>query len=164
MKALVVYESMFGNTRDIAEAIAIGLREHAEVEVVDVALAPALVPADVDLVVAGGPTHAFSMSRESTRGNAVQRGADDEDLHAGLREWLHGLPPNGSAAEFAAFDTRVDIPLLPGSAAKSAAKAARHLGFRVAEPESFRVEGYEGPILAGELDRATDWGRSLVAP
>ena len=162
MTALIVYESMFGNTHQIAEAIAVGLREQAEVEIFDVALAPAVIPHGVDLVVLGGPTHAFSMSREGTRGDAVRRGADDQDLRTGIREWLDGLPPKGSEARFAAFDTREDIPLLPGSAAKSATKVARHLGFRVAEPESFLVGSYEGPVIAGELERATEWGRRLA--
>lgn len=162
MKALVIYESMFGNTRQIAEAIAAGLSEHAQVEITDVALAPALVPPDVDLVVLGGPTHAFSMSRKTTRHDAVRRGAAEQDLTTGIRDWITGLPPAGNIPRFAAFDTRVHVPLLPGSAAKAATKIARRLGFRVTEPESFLVEGYEGPLRDGELDRAAAWGRQLT--
>lgn len=160
MNALVVYETMFGNTRQVAEAIARGLT--GEVTVSDVVHAPRQVPNDVDLVVAGGPTHAFSMSRESTRGDAVVRGADATHVAFGLREWIAGLGEGPHPQTFAAFDTRVDKPLLPGAASKAAARAARKLGFARIMHESFRVGGYEGPILDGELDRATAWGASLA--
>ena len=156
-----LYESMFGNTRQVAEAIAAGVSEHADVEVTDVVLAPALVPPDVDLVVLGGPTHVFSMSRDSTRHDAVRRGAAEQDLKTGIRDWITGLPPAGNIPRFAAFDTKVRVPLLPGSAARPATEIARRLGFRVTEPESFLVEGYAGPLRDGELDRATAWGRQL---
>src|SRR5687767_14509631 len=63
MRALVVYESMFGNTSAVATAIATGLSTRMGVDLVEVAAAPAALDAGVDLVVAGGPTHAFSMSR-----------------------------------------------------------------------------------------------------
>ncbi|MGD9960770.1 flavodoxin family protein [Nocardioides sp.] len=87
MKALVVYESMFGNTREVAEAVAAGLRGHLEVELHDVASAP---PADDtwDLVVVGGPTHAFSLSRASTRAEAIAKGGTEGSVDIGLREWV----------------------------------------------------------------------------
>jgi Flavodoxin len=66
MKALVVYESMFGNTEQIARAVAEGLGESVGVQVVEVADAAAEPDPDVALIVAGGPTHAFSMARSST--------------------------------------------------------------------------------------------------
>ncbi|MDN5761333.1 MAG: flavodoxin domain-containing protein [Microlunatus sp.] len=58
MKALVVYESMFGNTEQVARAVAAGLREVLEVTVREVSDTPIGAVQDVDLVVAGGPTHA----------------------------------------------------------------------------------------------------------
>ena len=93
MKALVVYESMWGNTQRVAEAIAAGLRESMEVELVEVNQAPAEPAPEVGLIVAGGPTHAFSMSRTRTRADAVNRGADHTASDLGLREWLDRLPP-----------------------------------------------------------------------
>ncbi len=162
MNALVVYETMFGNTRQVAEAIAQGLAATGEIRVVDVADAPRTISPDLDLVVVGGPTHAFSMSRPSTRSDAVHRGAEQKDLKMGIREWLGGLDRGAHPQAFAAFDTRVDIPLLPGAASKRAAKVARRLGFRSVTSESFRVGDYEGPVLEGELDRAREWGASLA--
>lgn len=163
MKALVVFESLWGNSEQVARAIADGLAEHAEVTVVDVRDAPAL-PGDVDLVVAGGPTHAFSMSRASTRKDAVAQGAPHGEGEPGLRDWLEAQP-RGGHHRVATFDTRVTkVHHLPGSAARSAARSARKHGFAVAaEPHSFYVEDMAGPLADGELERAAAWGRELAA-
>ncbi len=69
MDALVVVESVFGNTRAVAEAIAAGLADRMTVRVVDVADAPTAVTG-LDLLVVGGPTHAFGMSWSATRRSA----------------------------------------------------------------------------------------------
>ena len=117
MKALVVYESLWGNTEKVARAVAAGLAETAEVTVADVGALPEL-SADVELLVAGGPTHAFSMTRASTREDAVRQGATHEPGPVGLREWLARLPEDGPHPAVATFDTRVDkVRHLPGSAA-----------------------------------------------
>jgi Flavodoxin len=72
MRAVVVYESMYGNTHLIADAIGVGLGGAFEVTVVPVSQAgPAVLPG-ADLIVVGGPTHAHGMSRASTRKAAVQ--------------------------------------------------------------------------------------------
>ena len=90
--ALVVFESMFGNTQAVANAVADGLREQGEVRVLDVAEAPDSIPSSVDLLVVGGPTHAFSMTRANTRQSAVNQGADeDKAAQPGIREWISGL-------------------------------------------------------------------------
>jgi hypothetical protein len=163
MKALVVYESMFGNTEDVAHAIGAGLAETMDVDVQAVTSTPPSVPADVELLIVGGPTHGFSMSRRSTREEAVKQGA-----HAtpsiGVREWLEGLPPRSGTATVTTFDTRVNgARHLPGSAAKSAARCARRHGFtHVERGESFYVDGTAGPLLDGEIERATDWGRQVA--
>ena len=162
MRALVVFESLWGNTEQVARAVAAGLGESAEVEVVDVREAPAL-PDDVDLVVAGGPTHAFSMTRASTRADAVKQGAPHGTGEPGLREWLEAQPRTGHH-RIATFDTRVTkVHRLPGSAARSAARSARKHGYTVAtEPTSFYVDDMAGPLADGELERATAWGRELA--
>lgn len=162
MRALVVYESMFGNTGKVASAIADGMADGADVTLLNVVDAPVELPADIDLVVVGGPTHAFSMSRTSTRRAAAQRGGAYTDLPEGIREWLDNLTRAPSACAFAAFDTRVDMPLLPGAASHAATRRARKLGFSVVDPASFLVEGYEGPLVPGQLQRAREWGHSLT--
>jgi menaquinone-dependent protoporphyrinogen IX oxidase len=74
MKAIVVYEAMFGNTEKIARALAWGLERSAEVEVVEVTERPSMSEVDVDLVVVGGPTHVFEICRSgSSTGRAGWR-------------------------------------------------------------------------------------------
>ena len=164
MKALVVYESMFGNSERVARAVAAGLGEHGEVVLRDIATAPVgQIPPDVDLLVTGGPTHAFSMSRPNTREDAIRQGAGQGLATRGLRDWLAGLPSDLSLLPCAAFDTRVSrARRLPGSAARSAARALRRRrGQLIVLPESFYVDDVSGPLGSGELDRAREWGRHL---
>ena len=102
MKAVVVYESMYGNTHRVADAIGRGLAGSGEVVVVPVAeAAPALVT-DADLLVVGGPTHAHGMSRPSTRKAAVEQAKDNPidaaASGAGVREWLTTVPPSAASA------------------------------------------------------------------
>ncbi len=73
MRAVIVYESMFGSTKKVAEAIAEGLADCAEVSVVPVTSADAHILDGKDLVVVGGPTHTHGMSRPSTRKMAGKR-------------------------------------------------------------------------------------------
>lgn len=161
MRALVVYESMYGNTKQIAQAVAEGLSGLGYVDVTDVADAPSSIADDIDALVVGGPTHSFSMSRRSTREEAVRGGAPATAAPVGIREWLHSLQPRERRLYFVAFDTRVDLPLVPGAASRSATRVARKLGFHVLKPESFYVRGYVGPLEDGELERAHRWGSGL---
>jgi len=162
MRALVVYESLFGNTRRIAEAIGEGLAEHLEVTLKEVSQAPAPIEELVDLVVVGGPTHAFSLTRPSTRANAFQQGASEGEEDYGLREWIAGLHRGPHSELVASFDTRVDkVRRMPGSAAKKADRLVRHLGYESAGRESFYVADTSGPLLPGEPERARAWGRRL---
>jgi flavodoxin-like protein len=161
MKALVVYESMFGNTEKVARAIADGLRDTFDVTVADVAGMPTAF--GMDLLVVGGPTHAFSMSRPSTRESAAQRGTVRANaVDVGVREYLACSPLLlGIAA--AAFDTKVDKPFLPGSAAHKAYRQLRRLRSRMVVPaESFLVADTNGPLVAGEEQRARRWGATLA--
>jgi hypothetical protein len=163
MRALIVFESMFGNTKLVAEAVCQGLSPYADTRVVEVGAAPERLD-DVDLVVAGGPTHAFGMTRPGTRADAASQASGGVVSGViGLREWLASLPKAQPRQLAATFDSRVDkVRRLPGSAARGAAKRLRHLGFRlVAPPESFYVTDTLGPLLDGELDRARRWGAEL---
>lgn len=171
MRAVVVYESIYGNTHAIAEAIATGLRERHEVT---------LMPASdnlsreldlgVDLLVVGGPTHVHGMSSDFSRRSVLTEAEKQGDAGPvphiegeALRDVIDRLDCSDGLAA-AAFDTRIDKPLLiTGSAAKGIAKRLRGRGFSlVAEPESFLVEGTAGPLVEGELARATEWGRALA--
>jgi len=162
LRAVLVNESMFGNTREVAEAIAAGLSAHLRVELSDAASGPDADPARWDLIVAGAPTHAFSLSRPSTRADAMKQGGTDGSVQKGLREWPSQLTPPAAGQPFASFDTRVVAARrLPGSASRKTARMARALGFEVIGRESFWVSGTPGPLLVGELERARQWGTSL---
>jgi hypothetical protein len=164
MRARVVYESMFGNTQVIAPAVAEGLADNMTVDLEEVSAAATDVDDDIDLLVLGGPTHAFGLSRERTRESAAAQAVGGVvSAGGGLREWL-GKVTEGSPdiAAAAAFDTRADKPRLPGSAAHGAERRLRRLGFHIVEPAaSFYVTDMTGPLVDGERDRARRWGELL---
>ncbi|GIH07891.1 flavodoxin [Rhizocola hellebori] len=164
MTALIIYESMFGNTRRIAEAIADGLAPHQRVELREVGQAPIPLPADLDLLIIGAPTHALGMSRPNTRQSAAQQAtAGLVSAGIGVREWLDRLLPGSHLVPAAAFDTKFGKPSwLPGSAARGIAKRLKRLGhLRAAMPKSFYVTATKGPLAEGELTRAREWGDLL---
>jgi hypothetical protein len=159
MRALVVYESMWGNTRQVAEAIGEGLGGARELEVREAA---ATQLDDVGLLVVGGPTHAFSMSRPSTRHDAVERGAPAGSAR-GIREWLDELPAV-LPMPVATFDTKVTtVRHLPGSAKGAARRVHRNHHGTVVDRRSFYVVDTGGPLAPGEVERAARWGAELAA-
>jgi hypothetical protein len=170
MRAVVIYESMYGNTHVIADAIGRGLAPGNEVTVVPVAEATRDLLEGADLVVAGGPTHVHGMSGPRSRQAAAEAAHKDGsgltlEPHAqepGLRELLGTLGHihGGSAA----FDTRVDGPaMFTGHASKAIAKLLdRHGLTEIAPAQSFLVSK-QTRLLPGEEDRAEQWGRELAA-
>jgi hypothetical protein len=169
MRALVVYESMFGNTRAVALAIAEGIATGLPVETLEIGDAPGALAPDVDLLVVGGPTHGHGMTTESSRADAARRaGSRLVSRGSGMREWIEGLVPAGTPVTAAAFDTRIKGPeFLWGSAAKGATKLLTTAGFRVLPAKSFLVGGPVGDLFdrldAEELDKARAWGRGLAS-
>lgn len=165
MRALVVHESLYGNTAAVGDAIAASL--HACGIEVEAALVSKIDPdqtADVDLLVVGGPTHIHGMSSSRSRktaDNDEKNTFDEPTLEPGLREWVNELP-SGTGRLAAAFDTRFDKPaILTGSAAKGIERRLEGRGFRVLERESFLVST-QNLLLDGELEHATAWGRELA--
>ena len=138
MRALVVYESMYGNTRAVAGDIADGLRADYEVTVVPVAEATAELVAGADLLVAGAPTHMHGLSSASSRRMAAQAAAKDgSELRLdpdaggpGMRDWLKDLGRGDGLA--AAFDTRINgVPAFTGRASRPIAKLLKRHGYRL---------------------------------
>ncbi|MEV0804060.1 flavodoxin family protein [Kribbella sp. NPDC050281] len=162
-RALIVYESMFGNTEKVAAAIRDGLSTLIDTDLVRVDRMPGRIPTDARLLVVGGPTHAFSMSRPSTRTDAGKQGDVTMPVDTGIREWLGSLPVRTTKTISATFDTRITkVRRLPGSAAKSAAKLLHRRDFRaMVPPASFFVDDTTGPIDERELERARRWGEEL---
>ena len=170
MRAVVVYESMYGNTHRVADAIGAGLGTVFDVTVVPVLQASPVVLADADLVVVGGPTHAHGMSRATTRKAAVEAAAkpasplevEPDALGPGLRDWFGSL--GHYPVKAAAFDTRIHGPAaLTGRASKAVARLLRAHGFDVlAEPESFLVTKQDR-LEPQETARAREWAARLAA-
>lgn len=164
MTALIITESLFGNTLAIAEAIGAGIAEvrgRDGVRVVHASDAPAVIPTDVDLLVVGAPTHTLSLPNAGSRRDARRKGAAEQG-GAGVREWIQtvDLPPRLTVAT---FDTSIHLRIQLGTAARAAAGALRRRGAQTTVGPSFWVTGMEGPLADGELPRATAWGRELAA-
>jgi hypothetical protein len=165
LRAWVVYESMFGNTVSVAQALAAGLRaEGFDTLVSDVSAAPQ--GDGRQLLVVGAPTHAFSLSRASTRRDAVRQGARPEAAKTGIREWVGALvKPIEQGRLAAAFDTRArKVKHVPATASRKAGRLLVRKGYDlVVPPRGFLVEDVSGPLTAGQLAEATEWGRELGA-
>jgi flavodoxin len=146
MKALVVYDSQYGNTERIARAIAGELRASGEARAVRLEQAHPVELAGMDLLVIGCPTQGW---RPTPATQSFLEGAPSEELRL-LR--------------VACFDTRFRFPRwMTGSAAGVMARKLQERGVSlIAPPESFFVKGTEGPLRNGELERAAGWARMLI--
>ncbi len=167
MRAVIVYESMYGNTHHVADSVAEGLGSTFDVTVVPVESAHADLVRSADLLVVGGPTHVHGMTRESTRKAALDAAAEDESLAVdpdapgpGLRDWFEGVDLEDRDA--AAFDTRMHgPPALTGRASKGIAHRLRHHGANlIVEPESFLVTR-QNHLDEDEAAHARAWGARL---
>ena len=163
MRALVVYESMFGNTERLAQAVGEELAAVGTVQVMNVDDAPRTLDG-IDLLVVGAPTHAFGLSRPQTRVDAASRwDTDPVTRGTGMRDWLELVSPASAEMTAVAFGTRMRKPRwLTGSAARSATRLLRRAGFAVDAPEDFFVTGMLGPLFDGEIARAHAWAHDLV--
>lgn len=146
MNTLVLYDSQYGNTERIAETVAAALRQAGEASAVPADSATPIELDGVDLLVLGSPTLGWRPSPAILA--ALDKLGSDEVL---------GLM-------VACFDTRYQKPRwLTGSAARSMEKRLRVTGASIVAPaESFFVQGKEGPLLAGEIDRAARWAQALI--
>lgn len=144
MNTLVIYFSKFGNTRLVADSIHEVLRSLGSVRLLGM---DQLIASDldgIDVIVAGTPTHNMNLPKE-------------------VRDFLDTLPRGTLRGTLiAAFDTsyRMSPFLARFTAAKKLARKLR--GRRLVPPETFHVEGREGPLYAGELDRARDWAVGIM--
>lgn len=169
MKAVVVYESLWGNTATIARAIADGLGPQAQA--LSTAQANAQSLAGAGLIVAGAPVHSMNLPTRQSRewawtGGLGPAGAAPDLSHPMMREWLAGMPPGEGYS--AAFDTRVKAWYGRGAAPKIL-KSLKQSGYRALAPaRGFYVSGHpikptsSGTLVAGEIERARRWGADLA--
>ena len=148
MHTVIVFDSDYGNTREIAEAIATDLRTAGPVDLAKVRTrAAASLPTDVDLLIVGSPTHMHHLSIP-------------------MRGYLEQLAGNSLAGvEAAAFDTRAHgWKLMTGAASGGIARQLKkHGAHLVVQPESFQVSAKEGPLVAGEVAHAHTWAQQILA-
>jgi flavodoxin len=158
MEVLVVYDSFFGNTERIAQSICNALGRLEDVGILRVGDVRPEKLAGLKLLIVGSPTRAFSPS-------------------PAIKKFLKSIPKNGlKDVEVAAFDTRVTDEEIDsavfilhvmvnkfGYAAKPIAdRLVKKGGQLIAPPEGFFVQGMEGPLKEGELERASDWARQIM--
>jgi hypothetical protein len=165
MRVLVIHETYWGNTAQVAEAVAGALLPAHQVRMLAAAEVDDLALRATDLVVIGAPTHVHGLPSHGSRAMAVKQGRMPAD-HAptsGVRELLERMQrADGTAA--AAFDTRVPgVRFFTGSAGRLIARSLRKHGYRCVVPaESFIVQGKTPALLDGELDRARAWARAVL--
>ena len=169
MNIVVVFESMFGHTRQVAAAIAEGLAPSGTMASFTVNDAGAKDAAEsADLLVVGGPTHVHGMSRPASREEArnwVNDPAKTVTLEptapgTGVREWIDGL--GAMPALCAAFDTRMDIArILSGAASGHIEHELTKRGSRAVLPAASFLVTKETVLEDGELARAREWGASM---
>lgn len=147
MCTLIIFDSEYGNTREIAEAIGTELRTAGPVDVVKIdSSGVAASTFEMDVLIVGGPTQAHGLSPH-------------------MREFLAHLPAESiSGVEAAAFDTRLrGWRLVTGAASDGIAKQLQHLGAHlVVPPQTFVVTGKEGPLADEELTHAQQWARHIL--
>jgi flavodoxin len=157
MKALVIYDSVFGNTERVAQAMGEALRSRGDVEVLRVGDVQPEQLTDLDLLIVGSPTRGFNPTPAT-------------------KQLVASIPSRGlTGVKVAAFDTRISVEdtgsailrflvKLFGYAAKPIAnRLERKGGELAAPPEGFIVQGTEGPLKEGELERAADWANQVAA-
>ena len=165
MRAIVVFESHWGNTAAVARAIAEGLGPEARA--LPTSEATPKVVAEADLVVAGAPVMAFGLPSDAMVANSARdpKAPVPADVaHPTLRAWLEGLPCayGTSRTRAAMFETR--LWWSPGGATRGIASRLRNAGFSTVAPaQKFIVKGAYGPLREGELERARAWGMELAA-
>jgi flavodoxin I len=145
MKALIIYDSLYGNTEQIAKAIGQGMG--GEVKVARVGEAGPGEIGAYDLLVIGSPTQGGKHT-------------------VAMKAFLDNLAPDALQKKRAAvFDTRIKTKLVKifGYAAGRMADALVGKGVGLVAPaEGFLVKGTKGPLVEGELERAAAWGKKVI--
>ena len=156
MKVLIVYDSVFSNTEQIAQAISDSLGSKENVETLRVNDVKIEKITGLDLLIVGSPTRGFRPTKAITN-------------------FLKRISTNGlNGVKVAAFDTRFSLSSIESSvlrfivktggyAAKSIANRLKKKGGDlIMPPEGFLVTGEEGPLKKGELERAADWAKIVI--
>jgi len=147
MKALIVYDSVYGNTEKIARAVAEAITPAYEVKVLGVGEANPSELASTDLLIVGSPTHGGRPTPP-------------------IQDLLNKVPKLSlQGINVAAFDTRITTKLVKVfgyAAGRIAGNLKKKGGTLIASPEGFFVAGGQGPLKEGELERAAGWAKGIL--
>jgi flavodoxin len=156
MKILIIYDSVFGNTEQVARAMADALQSRGELGIVRINAATPDQLKGLDLLLVGSPTRGFRPTEP-------------------IKDFLKNIPADSlRGVKVAAFDTRIALEdiqqsilrglvKMGGYAAKPIGDALKKKGGNlVAEGEGFFVKGSEGPLKEGELARAAAWAKHIA--
>jgi len=145
MKTLVVYDSVYGNTEQIARAIGGAISDNVKVLHASEVHPPELE--GVDLLIVGAPTQGGKPTPE-------------------MRDFLNKISkPAIKGVNVAAFDTRLSakwVGVFGYAAGKIASSLKKKGGVLILLPEAFFVKGTKGPLKEGELERAAGWAQEVV--
>jgi len=155
MKALVIYDSFFSNTERIAQAIGKGLGTEKEVTIVKVDAAKPELLEELDYLIVGSPTRAFSPTPASK--TFIKKLSPNQLAGVRVTSFDTRLPINEKTPGILRFLAGIfgyaDKPLLDELKKKG--------GVQVVASEGFMVTDSEGPLAEGELERATEWGKAI---
>jgi len=153
---MIIYDSVFGNTKQVAETIAKVFESDKDTRILQVSKAKPDQLTGLDLLVFGSPTRAFNAT-------------------AAINRFLKSIPKNSlKGVNVATFDTRISLEdvnsrILPplvkvfGYAAKPIADKLEKKGAQsIIPPEGFFVKDTEGPMKDGELERASEWAKQVI--
>jgi flavodoxin len=157
MRSLVVYDSQYGNTKLIAEAIGSALKSFGRVLVMHCSEVQLGDLMGINRLIVGSPTQQLTAT-------------------SAVLNWIKTIPRNGlKGVKAAAFDTRFTeemingIKVLPlfvrifGYGAKPISVRLEKKGAEIIlPPEGFYVADTEGPLLEEELERAAAWAQQFV--
>lgn len=170
MSAVVLFESEFGATRIVADAIAVGFRQVSSAALENVREVSHPLDTSVDLLIVGAPTHARSLPSATSRAAAQTWPAkpgsvltlEPRSAEPGVREWLVAQDLRGVSA--VAFATRMDVArAFSGSSVRAIERGLRSAGATIGAPSQTFVVDRSGLLLPGEIERAVAWGRSLAS-
>ena len=147
MKALIVYDSVYGNTEKVARAVADSITPSGEVKVLRAGEMDTSELASIDLLIVGSPVHGGRPTP------AVQ-----DFLNKMAQQSLRNI-------KVAAFDTRATskfAKIFGNAAGRIAGQLTKKGGVLIVPPEGFFVTGTKGPLKEGELERAAAWAKGIL--
>jgi hypothetical protein len=168
MRILIVYETIYGTNRLIANAIAEGINKDASVTILEAKSAPTSISADVDLLVVGGPNHKAGLPSPVTRAEAISESSGIiNSVEPGLREWLEDLRLDYRGQPVAVWDTRMANPRILDFIDQSARSITKRLSLAgarlISKPQKFYSADGIGALLEGEEKKACLWGTDLYS-